>query len=65
MLMFNGAQRKVAAHAVLAALIRQESGDARGCAAAVDGDVVPRSEWDSFTLRDGQVIELVTAAQGG
>ena len=34
-------------------------------AAVVDGEVVPRSTWTSFRLRDGQHVELITAVQGG
>jgi thiazole synthase len=37
----------------------------RGLAVAVDGEVVPRSEWDSTELREGQSIEVLAAIQGG
>lgn len=37
----------------------------RGIAVAVDGEVVPRSEWSSTELRDGQKVEVVGAVQGG
>ncbi len=37
----------------------------RGSAAAVDGEVVPRSEWSTFELTDGQSVEILTAVQGG
>jgi sulfur carrier protein len=37
----------------------------RGSAAAVDGEVVPRSEWPIFELADGQTVEILTAVQGG
>lgn len=40
-------------------------GDGRGVAVAVDGEVVPRSEWDASPLRDGQRVEVVRAVQGG
>jgi sulfur carrier protein len=46
-------------------LLSGELGAARGGAAALDGDVVPRSQWPATTLRDGSVIEIVTAVQGG
>jgi sulfur carrier protein len=39
--------------------------DARGVAVAVDGEVVPRSDWSSFTLPDGAHVEVLTAMQGG
>jgi thiazole synthase len=37
----------------------------RGLAVAVDGEVVPRSEWDQTRLADGQNVEVVAAIQGG
>jgi sulfur carrier protein len=37
----------------------------RGLAVAVDGEVVPRGEWDGFELRDGQRVEVLRAVQGG
>ena len=37
----------------------------RGVAVAVDGEVVPRSEWSSATLAEGQAVEVVRAVQGG
>jgi sulfur carrier protein len=39
--------------------------DARGVAVAVDGEVVPRSEWDRWALVDGARVEVVDAIQGG
>jgi sulfur carrier protein len=37
----------------------------RGVAVAVDGEVVPRSEWDSTELADGARVEVLQAVQGG
>jgi sulfur carrier protein len=39
--------------------------DARGIAVAVDGEVVPRAAWDTFTLAADARVEVVTAMQGG
>jgi sulfur carrier protein len=39
--------------------------DERGVAVAVDGEVVPRSQWPSATLAQGQAVEVVRAVQGG
>ena len=41
------------------------SGDARGIAVAVDGEVVPRGEWERTALREGQTVEVLAAIQGG
>jgi sulfur carrier protein len=38
---------------------------ARGVAVAVQGEVVPRGEWMSLALRDGDRVEVVSAIQGG
>jgi sulfur carrier protein len=40
-------------------------GDARGVAVAVDGEVVPRADWRTFTLREHARVEVLTAMQGG
>ena len=37
----------------------------RGVAVAVDGEVVPRGEWERTELRDGQRVEVLQAVQGG
>jgi sulfur carrier protein len=36
-----------------------------GVAIAVDREVVPRAEWETFTLADGARVEVLTAMQGG
>jgi sulfur carrier protein len=37
----------------------------RGIAIARNGEVVPRSRWSSQRLAPGDVLELLTATQGG
>ena len=37
----------------------------RGVAVAVDGEVVPRGQWEGHELRDGQQVEVLQAVQGG
>ncbi|MDP9092584.1 MAG: sulfur carrier protein ThiS [Actinomycetota bacterium] len=61
----NGVGREVEDGTTLASLIEAVTGSCRGSAAALDGEVVPRSEWASCPLRSGQSIELITAMQGG
>jgi sulfur carrier protein len=39
--------------------------DAKGVAAAVDGEVVPKGQWRTTKLSDGQHVEVVRAIQGG
>lgn len=61
----NGAAHELADGTTVAALLTAVTGSTRGSAAVVDGEVVPRSQWDAYLLRDGQVVELITAVQGG
>jgi sulfur carrier protein len=37
----------------------------RGVALAMNGEVVPRRRWTEQPLADGDVVELLTATQGG
>jgi sulfur carrier protein len=58
----NGETVTLAPGATVATLV--DSGR-RGMAVAVDGEVVPKSEWGLTPLRDGQRVEIVGAIQGG
>ena len=62
----NGQRVELSAPATVAAVVeRTGAGERRGVAVAVDGEVVPRSAWDSTELSDGQRVEVVGAIQGG
>jgi sulfur carrier protein len=61
----NGDQRELAPGTTLADLVAQLVPAARGIAAALDGEVVPRRAWPATELADGAVVEVVTAVQGG
>lgn len=37
----------------------------RGVAVAVNGEVIPRSDWAGFALAGGMRIEVLRAVQGG
>jgi thiazole synthase len=63
----NGEQVTLAAGANVRSAI-EASGAAtseRGVAVALDGEVIPRSEWDDTTLSEGQKVEVLAAIQGG
>jgi sulfur carrier protein len=60
----NGRPRSVDPAMTLGQLL-QELGTTVGCAAAVDGEVVPRRRWHDHPLASGQSVEVLTAAQGG
>ena len=61
----NGRPCELPDGASVAELVRRFGARERGSAVAVDGEVVPRGHWDRQQLADGQVVELVTAVQGG
>lgn len=61
----NGRRLEITEPATVAALIQELAGTTRGSAVVVDGAVVPRGTWQTFALRDGQEVELITAVQGG
>jgi sulfur carrier protein len=60
----NGTVCEVDAHTI-AELIEVQKLPLRGVAVALDGAIVPRSQWASTSLTEGATIEVVTAAAGG
>jgi sulfur carrier protein len=63
----NGAPSELRRDALLADAVAASGAEpaGRGLAVAVDGEVVPRAEWDGFELHEGQRIEVLQAVQGG
>lgn len=61
----NGEDREVEEGATVATLVEQLLGTGKGCAVAVDGEVVARGTWTDRALRDGDAVEVLVAAQGG
>ncbi|MEX0973607.1 MAG: sulfur carrier protein ThiS [Solirubrobacterales bacterium] len=63
----NGEPRELPAGATLADAVRESGAEreGRGVAVALDGEVVPRAEWDSTLLVDGHSVEVLAAIQGG
>lgn len=63
----NGASRTVPDGTTLAVLLASvlDRPGRRGTAAAVNGQVVPRAEHAGRRLAEGDVVEVVTAVQGG
>lgn len=60
---FNGTDREIDAATTIADLLGPSP--ARGVAVAVNKHVVPRSRHTDTTLADGDVVDIVTAVQGG
>ncbi|HSZ70025.1 MAG TPA: sulfur carrier protein ThiS [Solirubrobacteraceae bacterium] len=67
MIVLNGRPSELCAGATVAAVLAELDldRDARGVAVAVDGEVVPRATWETFALREGARVEVLTAMQGG
>jgi thiazole synthase len=63
----NGAPRELPEDATLDAAVRASGAgeEGRGVAVAIDGEVVPRGEWERTPLREGQAVEVLAAIQGG
>lgn len=61
----NGVLTPAADGASLADVIAAYGVPERGVAVAVSGEVVPRVSWASTALREGAVVEVLTAVQGG
>jgi sulfur carrier protein len=63
----NGDPAELRAEATVADAVAAAGLEAagRGVAVAVEGEVVPRGEWDSRRLLDGESVEVVRAVQGG
>jgi sulfur carrier protein len=67
MISLNGQDSELGAGETLTVVLRRHgvAADARGVAVAVDGQVVPRVEWESFVVAGGARVEVLTAMQGG
>jgi sulfur carrier protein len=65
--LLNGQESELGAHETLLDLLArlQVTPERRGCAVAVDGEVVPRAQWGSFELPEHARVEVLTAMQGG
>jgi thiazole synthase len=63
----NGRPRELPAGATLADAVRESGAEAeaRGVAVALDGEVVPRSQWPATPLADAASVEVLAAIQGG
>ncbi|GAB2836640.1 sulfur carrier protein ThiS [Streptomyces daliensis] len=61
----NGEPREVAEGLTLEALVATLTTAPSGVAAAVNEAVVPRGQWGSLPLAEGDRVEVLTAVQGG
>jgi sulfur carrier protein len=61
----NGIPEPLADGTTVAALISARALPVTGIAAAVNGDVIRAATWAQTVLADQDVVEIVTARQGG
>lgn len=62
----NGERRELGQEATVETAVRATGApDGRGVAVALDGEVVPRGQWATTEVRDGQQVEVLHAVQGG
>lgn len=67
MILLNGQRSDLCAGETVAAVLARLDlpRDARGVAVAVNGEVVPRSTWETFALSADARVEVLAAMQGG
>lgn len=61
----NGEARQVDPGTTVHAVVASVGGGHSGVAVAVNDTVVPRTEWATTRLDDGDRVEVLTAVQGG
>ncbi|MEU8589889.1 sulfur carrier protein ThiS [Streptomyces sp. NPDC048664] len=61
----NGEPRQVAPGIALGTVVATLTAAHSGVAAALNETVVPRGQWPSTALREGDRVEVLTAVQGG
>ncbi|MEW2165798.1 sulfur carrier protein ThiS [Streptomyces sp. NPDC007084] len=61
----NGERKAIAAGTALGTLVAALTPAPSGVAAALNETVVPRGQWASTPLAEGDRVEVLTAVQGG
>ncbi|MFE6336279.1 sulfur carrier protein ThiS [Streptomyces sp. NPDC057806] len=61
----NGERRRIEPGTALDALVKSLTAAPSGVAAALNETVVPRAQWSSTSLSEGDRVEVLTAVQGG
>jgi sulfur carrier protein len=66
-IVLNGEPRELADGATVADAVRAAGAPegGRGVAVAVDGEVVPRGQWEATALQEQRRVEVLQAVQGG
>ncbi|WP_369246008.1 sulfur carrier protein ThiS [Streptomyces sp. R41] len=61
----NGERQRIASGTALDTLVAALTAAPSGVAAALNETVVPRAQWSSTALSEGDRVEVLTAVQGG
>jgi sulfur carrier protein len=61
----NGDPSDVAPGTTVSGLLAALDAPTRGVAVAVDAEVIPRGEWETFAVADDSRVEVLIAVQGG
>ncbi len=63
----NGEDKTIKEEVLLSDFLENELNveDSKGIAVAVNLNIVPRSKWETTTIRENDEIEIVHAVQGG
>ncbi len=61
----NGQQHQVGRETNISMLADQLKLPASGCALAVNGQVIPRSQWTDHRIKDADCIDIFGAVAGG
>jgi sulfur carrier protein len=64
-IMINGQDHDCSGAMSLAQAVELLTNTSTGVAAALNGEVVRRAAWETTPLADGDLVEVLTAVQGG
>ncbi len=62
---FNGQPREVNEEVTVADLLRESQVEARFCAVEINLEILPKDQYATKRLREGDQIEIVTLVGGG
>ncbi len=64
----NGIESKTqtaSLYEIVTQFVTEANPNFKGLAVAVNNEVIPKSQWATFTVNDMDSVEIITAAQGG
>ena len=64
-MILNGEERKINSRISVSDILKQENYDFRRTAVLVNGTVIPRARYDSASVSDEDIVEIVGFVGGG